>query len=209
MPIRPSSIGIIVLAAGSSSRLGQPKQLLKIDEESIIRRSARHALQAAQGPVVVVLGASFQKIEPELSPFPLSIVYNKNWEKGIGSSIKTAVKKCMDLQPELDGVIITLCDQVFAGQLQFRKLIKQFEETRHPIIASAYKKTHGVPALFSAAMFEALRSIPDDRGAKMLISTHRKHVLPIPLPRGEYDIDTPADWQKINEILGDSEGTVF
>ncbi len=196
-----SKIGVIILAAGESVRLGQPKQLLRIGTESVIQRSARQAISADCGQVVVMLGANFDTIQAELIDLPVTIVNNENWSSGMGVSIKFGLRKMLELQPNLEGVIISLCDQVFATSAHFQKIIKKQEETNAPIVASFYESTFGVPVLFGASMFEKLLNLPDNRGAKAIIHRQATQVAKVPLSGGEYDIDTPEDWQNIQRIL--------
>ena len=183
-------VGAIVLAAGGSRRFGRPKQLLLYDGETLVRRAARAAL-AVCGPVVVIAGREQEMIGLELLGLPVTIVPNDDWERGIGSSVRCG----LEALPECDGVIMT-CDQPKVDDCVVHRLISAYEATGKPIVACAYAETLGVPALFARRIFEELRLLSDDQGAKSIILRHRAEVEAIDFPEGAIDIDTPADYAR-------------
>ena len=106
-------------------------------------------------PVIVVLGANFEKIKNEIKDLDCEIVFNTDWQTGMSSSIKIGVKKMLEIAPEISAVIIALCDQPFIKSEHFNKLVEKFLETKKPIVAGFYNETIGVPALFAKEMFSA------------------------------------------------------
>ncbi|MGI8467565.1 MAG: nucleotidyltransferase family protein, partial [Pyrinomonadaceae bacterium] len=154
-----SRIGIVILAAGASVRLGKPKQLLQFQRKSLIRRAAENSLATGCENVAVVLGANAEKIKKEIENLPLEIVINENWQNGMSSSIKTGLEKLSEIQPNLSAVILMLCDQPFVDAEMILRLIKTRRETQKMIAASDYKNTTGVPAIFSREMFEELLNL--------------------------------------------------
>ncbi len=186
-------IGAVVLAAGGSARLGQPKQLLLYRGESLVRRSADAALQAGCTPVVIVLGWNREKIAGALHNLPVALLPNDDWESGIGRSLRGGVRAVEDV----DAVVILACDQPYVDASLVHRLIEAHERTGQPIVACTYCGTLGVPALFARAHFSELLSLPDEQGAKAIIAAHPAGVARVDFPEGAIDIDTLEDYRNL------------
>lgn len=186
-------IAAIVLAAGGSSRLSQPKQLLRFEGESLVRRAACAALGADCTPVVVVVGREREPVVAALHDLPVTFMPNDLWEGGMGTSIRAGVRALSDC----DALIIMACDQPHVNATLIRQLVARHEETQKPMIASAYAGTLGVPALFGRSCFEQLLSLADEQGAKVLLTARPNDVAQIDFPEGAIDIDTPEDWARL------------
>ncbi len=182
-------VAAIVLAAGGSSRLGQPKQLLLFHGESLIRRVVRAAQEARCAPIVVVVGRDREMIARELKDVPVILTPNDRWERGLGTSIRVGVEA---LPTAAEAVVILACDQPHVDAALLRRLLETHARTGKPIVASGYAETRGIPALFAAAYFTKLRALAEDEGAKKLLHEPNR-VATVPFPAGELDIDTPED----------------
>ncbi|HWM24636.1 MAG TPA: nucleotidyltransferase family protein [Chthoniobacterales bacterium] len=191
------SVGAVILAAGSSSRLGQPKQLLSFQRESLLRRAVRSALEAGCACVTVVAGEARDRIEIELRGTPAVVVENAVWQRGLGTSVRRGLRHLLSLRPEIDAVVLLACDQPFLDASVIASLIAQRENSGKAIVASSYAGTLGIPALFHRSCFEALLALPDDSGAKMLIESRSADVAQIDFEKGAVDIDTPGDFEQI------------
>jgi molybdenum cofactor cytidylyltransferase len=191
-----SFVGIIVLAAGSSSRMGQSKQLLEIGGEQLLLKSAKVAWQSEAERVIVVLGANEDDHRQIIEHLPIEITSNENWQKGMGSSLKKGLKELLQIVPALEAVLIMVCDQPLLTTKHLNQIIKKFKLTRSPIVASYYSASAGVPALFDKSLFEKLLNVEDDSGAKKIIQQHKEAVQTIDFPKGGVDIDTPDDYRK-------------
>jgi molybdenum cofactor cytidylyltransferase len=189
-------IGIIVLAAGSSSRMGRSKQLLEIDGQPLLCRCVDRALAASPSRVVVVLGANEKPHRELLEKLPVHIVSNFYWKTGMGSSIKTGLNYLIQSNGELDGVILMVCDQPALTSEHLVKLIQKFHEKKKAIIASSYSKSSGVPVLFSRSFFSNLLLLSDDQGAKKIVQQFPDQVDTVAFPKGSIDLDTEEDYQK-------------
>jgi len=187
-------IGAVVLAAGSSSRLGQPKQLLLYQGQTLVRRAAGAALGAGCAPVAVVVGSERTKIADSLHDLEVIILPNESWRRGIGTSIRAGA----DALKDCDALIILACDQPHVGATLIRQLAARHHETQKPIVASAYAGTLGVPALFARSCFEELFLLGDDEGAKILFSARPNEVAQVDFPEGAVDLDTPGDWARLS-----------
>lgn len=188
-------IGIIILAAGSSSRMGgASKQLLEFQGKTLLRRAAETALRTGF-LTVVVLGAKHAHFKKEIEVLPLKIVVNENWEVGISSSIKKGFSVSAD--DGLDAAIIMLCDQPLVTPEVLMRLRDAFTETKKPIVASRYENTIGVPALFGREIFAELNDLQADEGAKKIIVKDLNRTVFIDVPEAAFDVDTLWDFEKL------------
>ena len=157
----------VLLAAGGSSRLGTPKQLLEVGGESLVARAARALLAACSAGVVVVTGAEHERIGAALNGVPVRLCHNRDWRAGMGSSLRYGVSES---DTEADGILVALCDQPFVGPAEFATLIAAFRAAPDRIAAAGYDETVGVPAVFPKSARSALASLRGDRGGA---GTHR------------------------------------
>ena len=190
MPAVDVTIGVIILAAGGSRRLGTPKQMVSDPSgETLIARAARTALAAACGPVLVVLGASADTIRPALAGLPVTIAVNFDWERGMAASLQTGLAALGDA----DAALVMLCDQPAVTPALLGQMAETYRDTGHALVACDYGAVIGVPALFGPALFPALRALRGEEGARQVIKHYDGPRSLVPFPEGVWDIDTPAD----------------
>ncbi|MBE9229446.1 nucleotidyltransferase family protein [Phormidium sp. LEGE 05292] len=185
-----SRIGILILAAGASTRLGQPKQLLSYQGKPLIRQMAEVAIASECQSVGVVLGAYAEAIEPHLSNLGIHIFYNEHWSTGMAGSIQCGLREMLVRFSELDAIVLMVCDQPFVSTHLIHQLISGYQISNYPIVASKYADTLGVPALFHKTFFPALLTLQGDVGAKSIIRQHHSCCLGIPFAEGAIDLDT-------------------
>ena len=183
----------IVLAAGASSRLGQPKQLVRTDGETLLRRTTRLAGEAGCSPVIVVLGWNGELFVRELDGLTAQTVINPNWQQGMASSLKCGLE-CVSGSAN---VMVLVCDQPNLNALLLQKLLSTHSERQLPITASAYGEALGVPAVFSSSLLSELQALTGDQGARKIIARYAGRAAAVPFPEGEFDIDTPADLARL------------
>jgi molybdenum cofactor cytidylyltransferase len=189
-----SRIGVILLAAGGSSRMGRPKQLLMYEGEALIRRAARAAIGSGCAPIVVVLGAAAEPTREALDGLQVVIEVNEDWSRGMGSSLRCGVRRLLQDAPDVAAAIITLCDQPHVTADVLRSLAEAHAITAMPAaIACSYAGTFGPPCLFAASRFDELLRLPDGHGAKAVLAAAGADLHLIPFPQGAIDFDTPAD----------------
>lgn len=191
------SIGAVILAAGASSRMGKPKQLLEFGGQTLVKRAALAALEAGCNPVVVVTGAHAEGVKKELHGLNLPEANNPEWESGMGSSIRTGIQAVVKTNDRVTALILMLCDQPFVTSEVLSGLITAHHETGREIVASSYGATIGVPALFGQAFFTELVRLESEAGAKQIIQRHLAQVHLLPFPQGEIDLDTQADFARL------------
>jgi molybdenum cofactor cytidylyltransferase len=198
----PPRIGLVLLAAGASSRMKEPKQLLAFDGRSMLRRAVETALSSVCSPVVVVLGANYERTRAEIEDLPVAINFNADWAKGLSSSIGTGLKSLLELDRATAGALFALADQPLVGAAHLDRFVEVFTATRSLVVAARYRETTGVPALFAAEIFDELAALSGDRGAKALIEKYRARLATIDLPEAALDIDTPDDYRDLTRREG-------
>ena len=198
------TIAAIVLAAGGSRRLGQPKQLLRLEGETLVERAIRLAGEAGARPVLAILGAQGERIRREVdferlgNRYGAAAVMHAEWEEGVGSSIHAAMERLGELAPDARGVLILGCDQPRLTAEHLRAMMDEFE--RQPaaaMVASTYAGIEGIPAIFPAEAFEELRALGGDRGARSVLKGGKWPLIGVAFAGGEVDIDTPTDLKKL------------
>ena len=187
------SIPIIILAAGSSSRLGESKQLLNVNGKPLLRKIVEEGIESRVGPLIVVLGFEPERHEAILADLPVHVVINTNWQNGMGSSIKTGLRFIEKRFPHAKGTLVSVCDQPHLTSLQFIALSGKFASINCSLVASRYSNTFGVPALFNRTLFPEIHLLKDNEGAKKIILSHSNEASYIDFPEGVIDLDTPAD----------------
>ena len=186
---------IIILAAGSSSRLGQPKQNLVFRGQTLLQRAIDSALSTVGIHVLVVLGADADLVKPTIHHLPITIVNNPEWNQGLSTSIKTGIEAIVQIEPDLSAVILMPCDQPFVDTHLLNLLILQ--KTKTGIAASFYNNELGLPILFNKKYFPDLLALDGDNGIENLLETNKDDVSDIYFPWAETDIDTMADFEKL------------
>jgi molybdenum cofactor cytidylyltransferase len=192
-------IGIIVLAAGASVRMNEPKLLLRFQGKTLLRRAAQTALESIYKPVVIVLGKNFERARAEIADLPVEIVFNENWRRGLSSSIRAGVEKLLEIAPAAAAVVITLADQPLVTAHHLNLFAEKFAQSKSAIIAAEYNETRGVPALFARNIFDDLDNLAGDQGAKQIIQKYRSLATTIDLPEAAFDIDTPQDYLNLTQ----------
>ncbi|MCA1568211.1 MAG: nucleotidyltransferase family protein [Acidobacteria bacterium] len=190
-------VGAVVLAAGSSSRMGSPKQMLRFRGESLLRRAAIAALEAGCRHVIVVTGAHAELSRRELEGLEVREVLNPLWETGMASSIRAGVEGLLGVAPDAVAAVLMLCDQPHVTAEVISGLVEAHRITESAAVASTYGGNFGVPALFSRTLFDELARLEGAAGAKQVIKRHAAEAHFLPFPGGEVDVDTPDDFLRL------------
>ena len=189
--------GIIILAAGSSTRLGKPKQLLSYQNKSLIEHITGEAVKTNLYPIVIVTGANAEQVLIALNKENAEIVYNEHWQEGMASSIVAGISKMLLLDNTVEAALIAVCDQPFVTAELLKELIKKKAETGKGIIACTYADTAGTPVLFDSKYFIPLQQLKGSEGAKKLLKLYEADVATVSFPKGNIDIDTIEDYKNL------------
>ena len=189
------TVAIIILAAGSSSRMKSVKQLLPVYGKTLLGLTIENALKSNADEVFCVLGSAAEKIEKALIKYDVKLIINLDHKNGLGSSISAGVNHIKS--QNFDAVLVMLGDQPKISPSYLNEMIKVFDEDKHYIIASSYSGKNGVPAIFSKTYFEDLSMFTGDKGAVELLNKRNVLVKTMATSASLEDIDTPEDYQKL------------
>ena len=188
------NIYAIILAAGASSRLGKPKQLLQWQNQSLLGHAIQNVRALLNERIIVVLGAHAESIQSAVDLDGITAIVNPNWQAGVASSIKVGVHA---LPASTTAVLFLLCDQPLINPTHIQTLLNSWQNEPSCIVASQYNHSAGVPALFPAEFFGQLLELTGDQGAKRLLMKFDDRLLKIPLPEAGFDIDTSNDFDHL------------
>ncbi|GAB2477223.1 hypothetical protein GCM10011375_20280 [Hymenobacter qilianensis] len=194
-----ASVALILLAAGASARMRQPKQLLYYQGKTLLRWAAETAAATGCQPLVLVTGALHEPLIPEVEGLSFLTAHNADWATGMGSSIRAGLAALEKAPQPPSAIVVMLCDQPLLTPALLLQLIKKQQLTQAPVVAAAYGGTLGVPAVFSADTFPALRQLGGAEGARQLIASYGSAVGSVPFPGGILDVDTPAQYASLLE----------
>jgi molybdenum cofactor cytidylyltransferase len=195
-----NNIGIVILAAGSSSRLGKPKQLLQYNDRNLLQHTIEAAVYSNANSVIVVLGANEDLISKEIDKMNAHTIENKEWEEGMGSSVRIGLNTLQKISPLAEAVIFMVCDQPYVSSSLLNDLIYTQKETGKPIVTCNYGEAIGPPALFHRSLFNELMQLKGDAGARKIIQQHSDEVATILFTKGKIDIDTKEDYDELTRV---------
>jgi molybdenum cofactor cytidylyltransferase len=194
----PDACAAIILAAGASSRLGQPKQLVKIGGETLLRRTTRFAIEAGCSPVIVVLSRDVTMLTSQVDGLAASIVVNGDWQTGMASSLKAGLQAVLLAHPDQAAVMILVCDQPRLNESVLRDLMEVRTVKGSKITASKYHDMLGVPAVFSRVVFSELMELTGEQGARSVMQRNPEQLSWVEFPDGIFDLDTPEDLARLH-----------
>jgi molybdenum cofactor cytidylyltransferase len=181
---------VVVLAAGASKRLGQPKQLVQIAGRPALQHVVSNAIAVAGSAVTVVLGSQAAAMTRLLQHSSVSVLINRQWEEGIGASIRCGIGS---LSQGCDAVLLVLGDQVAVTASDLKRLVSAWNGQDSVIATSVYSGQLGVPAIFPHWCFGELMQLRGDQGAKAIINRYASRLAHVPMPNAALDVDTPED----------------
>lgn len=194
MPVSLDNVYCVILAAGNSSRMVEPKQLLIWQDVTLLEHAIYSVEPILKSRVIVVLGANSEVIHSAVEFKQVTVVNNTDWQTGIASSICSGLGA---LPPNASAVLILLCDQPLISAIQINRLLKEWQKQPQCIVVSTYYDTVGVPAVFPSAFLDELKTLKGDVGAKNLFSKYPNKLVTVPLAEAMLDIDTMADYNQL------------
>ncbi|MFL1011441.1 nucleotidyltransferase family protein [Flavisericum labens] len=190
-------VAIVILAAGESRRMGEPKQLLSWKKTTLIEHVVKNVLEVNVNDVAVVLGAHYNEINKQLKDYPVKIINNNLWNSGLGHSISKAVLYFMSKKSKIEALMIILADQPFVTSAYLMKMIDSFTPNNKQILATQYNDGKlGVPVLFDNFYFTELSELSKDEGAHLIIKKNKNFVDILKASFVNMDIDSKEDYHK-------------
>lgn len=187
----------IVLAAGASTRFGGIKQLVRIEGRPLLHTTVSRAVEIAGAATIVVLGAHAAELAPLLTHTPATVVINRDWREGIGSSIRAGIAR---LPAACSGVLLALADQVAVTSQDLQRLVSAWRRQPDYVAAALYAGAVGVPAIFPRSRFRELAELRGDIGARRLLHRNPDRVVRVPMESAALDIDTPEDLLSVDSV---------
>ena len=174
--------------------MGKIKQLLPWKDSTLLNQAIENALNTKNSDVYVVLGANATKIKTQINLKDITVLVNKDWQMGIGSSIAYGIQQLEEVGAFYKNALLMLCDQPLIDDQYLAKLITTYKGSQRGIIATSYKNRAGVPAIFEQSYFKVLKQLNKDQGAQSLLKQHSKDVILIEPEGKEIDLDTYKDY---------------
>ncbi|MDT8414042.1 MAG: nucleotidyltransferase family protein [Flavobacteriaceae bacterium] len=195
----------VVLAAGEAKRMGKTKQLLPWGKQTLIEHVIEQHLQTEVPEVYVVLGANFEEIKNQIKNYPVKILENTAWRSGLSTSIVAAAHHFAKEKVVADGILIALADQPLLDADYLKTMLQMFDGSSDNIVATAYEKKCGVPAVFPISYLDALSGLSGDTGASQLINVDKGRITAVDPGEKAIDIDTPEVYHQVYRMFGSPE----
>jgi molybdenum cofactor cytidylyltransferase len=197
-----ANLHIVVLAAGGSARLGQPKQLVHLGGRPALHLVLTTASLIAGHAVTVVVGAHVRELTHLLSHSTASVVVNRHWEEGLASSLRCGINS---LPGTCEAALVLLGDQVMVTTDDLKRLVSAWQSSRESVAAAVYERHVGVPAIFPRYCFADLIALRGDHGARAIIERNRDRLVRMPMPSAAIDLDTPEQLAALTERFATGE----
>jgi molybdenum cofactor cytidylyltransferase len=194
-PERTGNVAGILLAAGTSSRMGSNKLLFELEGESVLRRAAKRALAGGLSPLVVVLGHESDKTQWELANLACQWALNRLYEQGINSSLKSGVMAVQGL--EAQAAMVLLADMPFVTPEMIATMIERYRTTTAPLVISDYEGVNAPPMVYDRSLFMELLMMTGEGCGRQVVKRHRSEAEVIPWPVAALaDLDVPEDFAR-------------
>lgn len=192
-------VAAIVLAAGGSERMGEPKQLLPIDGQPMVRRVVEAVCGVGLDQVVVVTGAYADLVAQALAGLPVEFVANEAWLEGMSTSLRRGLGA---LGPEIQASLIALADQPALTSDVLSALVARYRATGAPIVAPVCQGRRGNPVLFDRRLFADLLAVEGDQGGRTLLARYTAEVEQVEVDDSGvlFDVDTPQDYEEAQKL---------
>jgi len=193
-------IAAVILAAGGSRRLGSPKPLLPLGDQTLLAQTLQ-VVSATKNisKVFVVLGAHHDQTRAAVHPQQAEVVLNPDWPRGLSSSLQAGLAAALAWKPDLDSVLFTLVDQPYLSTAALNQIVDRALQSppETQLVAARYENHPGAPCWARAALFKEITHLSGDQGLRPLFARLTpRELLQVPLPELATDIDTPEDYQK-------------
>jgi molybdenum cofactor cytidylyltransferase len=195
---RQGPIAGILLAAGTSSRMGRNKMLFELEGESVLRRAVRRALAGGLSPLVVVLGHESERSARELDGLPCQWALNPLYEQGINSSLKAGIQAVQDL--EAKAAMVMLADMPFVTSEMIAAMIARYRGSRAPLVISDYEGVNAPPMVYDQSLFAELLLMEGEGCGRQVVRRHKQEAEVLAWPVSALqDLDVPEDYARVKD----------
>jgi molybdenum cofactor cytidylyltransferase len=207
-PCKRPRVAAIVLAAGASTRYGQPKQLLPVGGKTMLQHVVDVVLASPVDQTIVVLGhrageigASVRQGLPTAADKSADIVTNEEWQAGLSTSVQAGLRA---IRSDIQAALFVLADQPAITPGIIAALLGRYRETGAPIVVPTYRGERGNPALFDRSLFSELMEVRNDQGGRQLVDRYanRTEKVEVGSEAVLVDVDTEEDYQRFKEAYG-------
>jgi molybdenum cofactor cytidylyltransferase len=201
---RRDRIGAVVLAAGTSSRMGEPKQLLRLGERTVLGQTLENLRGAHVEQTVLVLGFAAETIARQTSVEGIKVVFNEHYRDGMGSSLRAGLAA---LNPEINGALVVLADQPFVGLATIDRLIERYLESGAQIVIPTYRGFRGNPVLLDRSVFAEVMALTGDIGCRAIFGSHTEGIVKVSVEDVGVllDLDSPYDFERMQGFFRSQE----
>jgi molybdenum cofactor cytidylyltransferase len=197
------AVAALLLAAGSATRMGRNKVLLRLGGETVLRRAARAALAAGLDPVLVVLGHEADRAEAELAGLPVRVVRNPRHDLGINTSLSSGAEAVPD---GAEAAVVLLADMPGVDAALIRQVVSRYRETGAPLVTALYGGIPAPPTLYDRSLLPELRGGEGEGRGRELVRRHWERAEKVACPESALaDLDVPADYDRARARLGEGE----
>ena len=197
---RGGAVAGVVLAAGSSTRMGRNKLFFELDGETLLRRVVRRALDAGLDPVLVVVGHEAERVRAELAGLACTPVDNPDHALGVNRSLRTGISHVPE---RARAAVVMLADMPFVTSRMVSTLVARYRESTAPLVISAYGEVNAPPMLYDRALFPELRQMSGSGCGRQVVRRHRDEAIAVSWPEAALqDVDVPEDYERIRAELG-------
>jgi molybdenum cofactor cytidylyltransferase len=201
---RHSRIGAVILAAGKSTRMGEPKQLLKLGGKSLLEHTLSSVRAARISDVILVLGFAAQTISHQVTAEGIKVIVNDAYRQGMGSSLRVGLSA---LDPLMDAALMVLADQPFVRPETLDQIIDQYQQCSAQIVIPMYRGFRGNPVLLDRSVFPEVMALSGDIGCRAIFGDHLEGIVKAPVDDIGVllDIDSKDDFAKLQGFVQDKE----
>jgi molybdenum cofactor cytidylyltransferase len=197
---REGAVAGVVLAAGTSSRMGHNKLFVSLNGKTVLRQAVERALAAGLDPILVVVGHERARVEAELAHLRCTPVFNENYAQGINTSLRAGIAAVPDTAP---AALVMLADMPFVTAEMVRAVVQRYRASGAPLVVSSYKGVDPPPMLYDRVLFPELGALDGDGCGKKVVKRHRDECLEVAWPAAALkDLDVPADVDAVRAELG-------
>ncbi|HKF22412.1 MAG TPA: NTP transferase domain-containing protein [Candidatus Angelobacter sp.] len=195
-------VAAIALAAGTSRRMGTPKQLLRLGDKSLLERTLDNVRGSGVDEIVLVLGAAEDEVRRQVATEGMRVVVNPDFQQGMGTSLRRGLAA---VSPSIEGAFVVLADQPFVRSSTLDQMLAYREKHAPQILIPFYRGFRGNPVLLDRSVFPELMNLTGDIGCRAIFGSHTEsiHKLPVEDPGILLDIDSAEDWKRLRS-LGDA-----